>query len=331
MATLAELEKELRILRRKLERSEQDRAELEDTKEKNESMLRKVIGELEASRAAIENKSAELEAAVDELEEAQSELIQSAKMAALGELVAGVTHEINTPIGVSVTAASHLNDVVSDVRAALEQGNLSKNRFERFLKECEDSTQIVLNNLYRGADLIRSFKLVAVDQSHNSSREYDVGEYLNEIRHSVSGPLRQAGLTMEIDGPADFKIEGDPGLLAQVVTNLVMNAILHAYDPGDGGKISIRYASNRGNLSLEFADDGKGIAAIDLPKIYNPFFTTKRGKGGSGLGLHIIYSIVTREMGGTIQCDSAVGEGTRFLIEVPVSNQKAQASTQRAG
>ncbi len=317
MSDIKALEKQVRILTRALERSEQDRIQLEDTKEKNDSLLRKVIGELEDSKAAMQNKSDELKVAIVELQEAQTELVHTAKMASLGELVAGIAHEINTPMTVGLSAASRLAELVREQRAGAVNGSISNLELEEFLSECEESAEILLGNLSRGSELIQSFKLVAVDQSKGGARLFDVGVYLAEVARSVSAPLKKSNLQFTVNGPAGVAMNGDPGLIAQVVTNLVMNAIIHAYDEGESGKLTIDFEAERDFLLLTFADDGKGIPEADLPKIYNPFFTTRRGQGGSGLGLNIIYNIVTRELGGTIACRSVVGEGTRFIIRIP--------------
>lgn len=317
MDDIKQLEKQIRILTKRLERSESDRVSLEDTKEKNDSLLRKVIGELETSREAIALKSEELEQALSELTEAQAELVQSAKMAALGELVAGVAHEINTPVGIGVTAASHLKEQIVEVEKAIEAGKLTRSTFSTFLNRCNESATIILNNLFRASELIQSFKLVAVDQSHSGARQFDVGDYIDEVLKSVGTQIKKTRHQLEVDGPKGLILDSDPGLLAQVITNLVMNALIHAFDEEDQGTLKILFYAEGQDLHFVFSDDGRGIPEDHLSKIFNPFFTTRRGTGGSGLGLNIIYNIVQRQMKGKVRCNSVVGQGTEFVIRIP--------------
>ena len=312
-----DLLRELRILKKKLERSESDRAELETNKEKDETLLRKVILELKTSQQELNEKSGQLERTLDELNAAQDELIQSAKMAALGELVAGISHEINTPIGVSVTAASHLRVISKEFRQAVEDKQLTLSHANKFAREADESADMILRNLQRAAELVRDFKQVAVDRSFEGPREFNLSEYLNSIMTSISSPIKKRGIRTEINGPEDLNIYSDPGLLSQVITNLVMNSLTHAYEGLDNGLILINFYHSDENFNIDYQDNGCGIEAAHLEKIFDPFFTTRRGRGGSGLGLNIVYNIVVTKLQGSISCESERGVGTCFKLKLP--------------
>jgi signal transduction histidine kinase len=177
---------------------------------------------------------------------------------------------------------------------------------------------LILANLERTAELVRGFKQVAVDQASAERRRFALALYLQEILVSITPAIRKAGQTVEIDCPPDIEIDGWPGGLSQVVINLVLNALAHAFQPGDPGTVTIRCRADDGQATLDVRDDGKGIAPDLLGHIFEPFFTTKRGEGGSGLGLHIVHSIVTGSLGGTIAVQSEVGRGTRFTLAFPL-------------
>lgn len=260
----------------------------------------------------------ELKLTLETLKHAQKQLVESEKMASLGGLVAGIAHEINTPVGIGVTAASHLEDETKHLVLLYRQGQMKKADLEQYLSVSEQSSRMILNNLERAAELIQSFKQVAVDQSSETRRRFNVKIYLEEILTSLSPELKKTQVTCEVDCADNIEIEGFPGVFSQIVTNLVMNALKHAYDDNSRGVISIGARQVGDQLEIELADDGKGILAEDLGKIFDPFFTTKRNSGGSGLGLHIVYNLVTQTLNGTIKCRSQPGHGTTFDIRWPV-------------
>lgn len=269
----------------------------------------------------------ELQGTLENLRQTQDQLVEAEKMASLGGLVAGVAHEVNTPIGIGVTAASHLKEGVEELRGKYDRGDIKRADLEQHLAVAEQSSAIVLSNLARASDLIRSFKQVAVDQSSEEERRFDLREYLDEIVISLRPNLKKAKHEVAIDCEAGLVVETYPGAVSQVVTNLIMNAITHAYDEGESGKMRITADDNGdGTIALTFSDDGKGIPEENLAKIFDPFFTTRRGSGGSGLGLNIVYNLVTQKLGGTIGCESETGEGTTFRIAF--RGQSGSASNQ---
>lgn len=265
----------------------------------------------------------ELRLTLESLRQAQKHLVESEKMAALGGLVAGIAHEINTPVGIGVTAASTLEDETKRLSALYRQGQMRKADLEQYIALSEQSSRMILNNLERAAGLINSFKQVAVDQSSESRRRFKVRSYLEEIMTSLRPALKKTGVSCTIDCAEEIEIESYPGLFSQIITNLVMNSLTHAHDEKPGGIVRIVVRKPGDRLELEFSDDGKGMGAEVLAKIYDPFFTTKRGAGGSGLGLHIVYNLITQTLKGNIDCRSQPGRGTTFAIQWPLAGAVA--------
>jgi signal transduction histidine kinase len=261
----------------------------------------------------------ELSQALENLRTTQSQLVEAEKMAALGGLVAGVAHEINTPVGVGVTAASLLEDKTRAFREIYSGGQMKRSDLEKYLDTAEQSSQMLLRNLQRAAELIQSFKQVAVDQSSEERREFRVKQYLDEILLSLRPQLKKTQHVITINGDSELALDSYPGAFSQIVTNLVMNSLVHAFEPDEAGQLTFNFEQVKSRLVFEYTDNGRGIPPENLNKIFDPFFTTKRGQGGSGLGLHIIYNLVTQKLGGTIRCESEVGVGTRFIMEIPAT------------
>lgn len=282
----------------------------------------RLLEETRKAREAAEVAAQELSQALANLKATQAQLVEAEKMAALGQLVAGVAHEINTPVGVGVTAASLLEDKTVTFRTLFQNGHMKRSDLEKYLDTAGQSSSMILKNLQRAAELIQSFKQVAVDQSSEERRPFVVKAYLEEILLSLHPKLKRTQLTTEIYADDGLTLDSYPGVFAQIVTNLVMNSLIHAYEPGERGHLVFNLKQKNNHFIFEYADDGRGISKENLSKIFDPFFTTKRGQGGSGLGLHIIYNLVTQKLGGTIRCESKVGQGTQFIIEAPVQMKK---------
>ena len=267
---------------------------------------------------ALQATANELQAVLLDLRSTQGQLVQAANMASLGGLVAGISHEINTPIGIAVTSASALQWASAQLRQAMDGGTLRKSEMQAYINMAEGSSQLILKNAERAASLIRSFKQVAVDQTSEMRRVYPLREYLDEVMRSLHPALQRARVQVAIDCSDDIRIDGYPGAMAQVLTNLTMNAIAHAFAPGGPGHIAIAARCSAGQVHLTFCDDGRGIDAEHIAKVFDPFFTTKRGEGGTGLGLNIVYNIVHTQFGGSLTLDSAPGEGTVFHLKFPI-------------
>lgn len=262
----------------------------------------------------------EAEEALAKLKETQESLVQAEKMASLGGLVAGVAHEINTPVGIAVSTASFLQERTVALTKIFTEGKLKKNDFQDFLEQANESSQLILANCQRAAQLIQGFKQVAVDQTSAERRKFNLNEYLHEILVSLNPKMRQMGIKTRVICPENIEVDGFPGSFSQIITNLVMNSLIHAFDNNpENGEIIINVSENvPGQLTLIYSDNGKGIPEANRAKIFDPFFTTKRGQGGSGLGLHIVHNLVVSGLKGKLSLDMAYFPGASFILNFPV-------------
>ena len=272
---------------------------------------------VEQRTAALQNANVELRTTLERLTQAQRQLFESEKLASLGGMVAGIAHEINTPLGIGVTAASHLREEALRLLARMRDGEPDAAEFEAFRAIACESSDLILRNLQRADRLVRSFKRIAVDQSSEDRRSVDLGASLDEILTTLGPSLKKLPHRIEIECPPGIVIETAPGALYQVITNLVMNSLAHGFAPGVAGSILISARREDGVIAIEYADNGRGMDDAVRARMYEPFYTTQRGQGGSGLGMHIVYTLVTQVLGGSIECDSVPGQGTRFRIRFP--------------
>jgi len=259
------------------------------------------------------------ESALLELNAAQQNLIDAERLAALGGLVAGVAHEVNNPIGISLTVASSFARRSEMFENELKSGSgLRRSQLEEFVRSSRDAAQQLVANLHRAGELIQSFKQVAVDRSHAERRQFSLGEATDQIIASLRPVLKRAPIELTVDVPEGLIIDGYPGSYGQILTNLFLNAVNHAFGGGRAGSISIS-ARARGHDDVEiiFADDGAGMTPDVQRQAFDPFFTTRRNEGGTGLGLHIVYNLVTQQLGGRMMLESRVGQGTTFRIIMP--------------
>jgi PAS domain S-box-containing protein len=268
----------------------------------------------------LEGANTELSQTLQILNDAKDHLVHSEKLAALGALVAGISHEINTPVGVSYTAATYLEDKLKSLVTRYQSGALSREDLANFISAATESTSMVLANLRQAAELIRNFKMVAVDQASAKRRGFMLKETIEEILSSLHHLVRETDVRIELHLAEGIRMDSYPGPLGQVLINLVKNALLHAFEGRTTGVIRIEttHVQNERSLKLTFADNGVGIPAQSLGKIFDPFFTTKFGNGGSGLGLNIAHNIVTGVLGGSIEASSQPGKGTEFLLRLPL-------------
>ncbi|MDP3701116.1 MAG: ATP-binding protein [Hylemonella sp.] len=266
----------------------------------------------------VEERTGELTKSIEDMRRMQDHLLQSEKMAALGSLVAGVSHEINTPLGISVTAATYVEELLKSLEEHIRSGRVTRTALTDFMARTTEANAMVLANLERAAELIRNFKMVAVDQSSAKRREFMLMETLQEIVSTLRPLLKNRRIDLRLDLSDNIAMDSYPGPLGQVITNLFSNALLHAFEGRPKGTIALKvraYADK--SIALFFSDDGVGVPPEHLGRLFDPFFTTKSGEGGSGLGLNIAYNIVTSILGGQITVDSRVGEGTTFTINIP--------------
>ncbi len=249
--------------------------------------------------------------------DARDQLLQAEKLASLGELVAGIAHEINTPLGISVTASTYLLEKYQFIDQQYRNNHLQKKHLEDFFSTCEQSANILMSNLQRASELIRSFKQIAVDQSSNASRQINLVDYLNDLLLSLKPQLKNRAVTVNIDCPYDLEIVTYPGAISQILTNLIMNSLIHAFEDDAEGRIDIHIRAENSQINLTYRDNGKGISRKIIKRVFEPFFTTRRSSGSSGLGLHIVYNLVTQTLGGSMQVDSIPETETVFSISFP--------------
>jgi signal transduction histidine kinase len=271
---------------------------------------RKAENELRASKERAER-------ALDDLREAQQNLIAAEKLAALGGLVAGVAHEVNNPIGISLTVASSFARRCEDFAKEVDLGPLRRSRLDDFLETGRDAASQLVANLQRAGELVQSFKQVAVDRSHADRRQFDLRESTDHIVASLRPVLKKAQIALTIDMPPGIMMDSYPGAYGQVLTNLFLNSVIHAFPEGRTGTITVEARQVRDDVDIFVSDDGIGMSEEIQRRALDPFFTTRRNEGGTGLGLHIIFNLVTQQLGGRLTFESRLGWGTRFRITIP--------------
>jgi signal transduction histidine kinase len=269
------------------------------------------------AKAELEEQNAALASALNQLQTAQSELVRQEKLASLGRLVAGVAHEINTPLGICVTATSHLVEELRLCRLDLAEGTLDEDGLTQFFETVDQSLRIMTTNTQRAAALVRSFKQVAVDQSSDNIRHFNLRKYLDEVLLSLQPKLKGKPIAVKVECPPDIHCESFPGAVSQIVTNMVVNSLVHGFDEGQKGTIRISGKLEGEHVLFDYSDDGVGMDATTLQQLFDPFFTTKRGSGGSGLGAHILYNLVTGPLGGTVKVVSSPGMGLHYHLRFP--------------
>ena len=304
---------ENKVLRKKIR---QHTIDLEHVNEQ----LRLDIIERTKTEEQLNHANTELNGSLQKLTFAQDKLIQSEKLAALGGLVAGVTHEINSPIGIGITASTFILQQVEKLKTEIPKYGLNNDDMSRITETIHESASMISSSLGRAGELISNFKQVSVDQESERPRSVIVCDYVNEVLSSLSLEFKNSRHKIEVDCADGIVFNSRPGALAQILTNFVMNAMIHAFDGMESGCVGISVSSNDGMMFLQCADNGVGMAPDDLKKIYDPFYTTKRDEGGSGLGMYVVYSLVTKALNGSIECESQPGKGTTFSICVPLNN-----------
>jgi signal transduction histidine kinase len=257
------------------------------------------------------------------LKETQAQLAASEKLASLGSLVAGVAHELNTPIGNSLLMASTLHEKTEALAARFAGNQLKKSELEAWIAADREATSLIMRSLHAAADLVDSFRQVSVDQGSSQRRRFDLARACQEIVATMMNQVRRAGHTLELRVAPGIQMDSYPGPLGQVLINFVNNAMLHAFE-APGGRMALSAVElGNGQVRIQFADDGRGIPPEHLSRIFDPFFTTRMGQGGNGLGLNIAYNLVTTLLGGAIRVESSPGQGTVFILELPMRAPEA--------
>lgn len=280
----------------------------------NEQLEEKVKQRTEA----LNIKTQEAVSALSNLKSAQKQLIEQEKHASLGRLVAGIAHEINTPLGISITASSYLEGEVKTIAEQLATNALSKAELERSLDAIKESCFILTANLHRTAELVASFKQVSVDQASEQKREIELNTYIEDIIRTLQPRFNNTSIAIALKQNTEtITIDCYPGAIAQVVTNIIENARIHAFDNLEKGLITLSLSCCNEWVELSISDNGKGMPKTVSDAIFDPFFTTNRDSGGSGLGMHLVFNMVSQQLDGTIVCTSQINKGTQFIIRLP--------------
>jgi len=278
-----------------------------------------LTGKVGARTDALKESNQELLTTLEKLHQFQAQLVETEKMASLGNMVAGIAHEINTPIGLCITASTLLDDRLKEIQHAFETKTLKSSQLKKFLSESEENIDIIYRNLARGTQLISSFKKVSVDQTNTEMRSFNVSDLLDEVVLTLKEKINQENVKLIIDCPPNLIIESKKEPINQILLNLIINSIIHGFEYNDQGviHISINYLSEQ--LHVVYQDDGIGIDKNIQSNAFDPFITTKRGDGSSGLGLHLVFNLVTQALNGHIDFVSDIEHGTLFNITFPVT------------
>ncbi len=263
-------------------------------------------------------RTKELQKNYAQLKDTQEELIQAEKLSSLAEMVAGVAHDINTPMGMALTDITYLNEETKELKKLYTSEKMTEKIFSEYLEQVEESSDLITINLKKGAQLIKSFKQVAVDQSSNEDRLFNIKETFDEVIISLNNVLKRTKHIIHLNIEDSLSIVSNPGSFSQILTNLIMNSIIHGFETQEKGIININVEIKDGFMYFIYKDNGKGIDIKAQKKIFNPFYTTTRNKGGSGLGMNIIYNLITQKFKGIIKIDSQPQEGVVFTIKIPI-------------
>ncbi|MBE0369194.1 sensor histidine kinase [Pseudoalteromonas aurantia] len=302
------------MLARTQNQLERHKADKQEIKQLNQSLEEKVNQRTIALREA----NQELLNTLERMHQYQNQIVENEKMASLGQMVAGVAHEVNTPIGLGVTGSTLLRDKLSDIKTAFEQKSLTSKQLERFIGDGIENLDLIYRNLNRAADLISSFKRVAVSQDLELSSDVNVTSLLNNIMTAMKADIVTKNPVIDVQCSTDLTVSSKAGPLQQVFEQLISNSLLHAFKSIENNIIHINITRTSGQLSIIYTDNGGGVPVSIRKRIFDPFVTTKRGEGGSGLGMHLVYNLVTQALNGNIALDEAYDNGTRFIITLPL-------------
>lgn len=317
---LASLSDAVNVMLARIQEYIQKQHEAEDQHRKLNASLEEIVSQ---RTIALKEANQELIQTLEKLHQFQRQIVQNEKMASLGDMVAGVAHEVNTPIGLGVTASTMMLDRLAVIAKDFENKTLKASAMRRFIDESNENLNIIYRNLNRAAELISSFKQVAVDQSSETSRTFCFAQLVNEILLSLQPRLKKLQHNINVECDPTLSVETKAGPINQILINLIMNSVIHGFEHIEKGQIDICAELITANkLRLVYRDNGSGIPTDIRKRIFDPFVTTKRGQGGSGLGMHLVYNLVTQALNGSISITSEVGNGVEFVIIFPVSRAK---------
>ncbi|MCG8549759.1 MAG: HAMP domain-containing histidine kinase [Desulfobacterales bacterium] len=282
-----------------------------------------LVRELHKTNARLTQKKKDLAQSLGDLKAAQAKLIESEKMASLGRLVAGFAHEVNTPVGIALTASSSILESSDQIDRMLMQDEVEEDDLISALETIRDASKLVFSNLNRSADLVGSFKRTSIDQSFDNLSVYCLNDTIDDVLTTMGIKIKKASVKAVLNSRETINLYGNPGDIFQVISNLFENSLLHGFENGRlKGKILIDIRKKGKEVLIRYSDTGKGMSGETLGRIFEPFYTTLRARGGTGLGMYICHNIVTARLNGTIECSSKQGEGTRFLITIPITRVK---------
>lgn len=284
----------------------------------------------ERLEANVAERTAELSNALTELKQAQQELVNSEKLASLGRMVAGIAHELNTPIGNALTIGTALKEQLKTLQAAAESNQVRKSFLLEYAATSQDGFEIMERSLFRAAELIKNFKQVAADQISEQRRPFDLAQTLAEIISTLQPRFKNSGVKLQLLAPPGIAMDSYPGMLGQVVSNLVVNAQIHAFEGRSDGLVCVEASDGEGCVHIVVRDDGNGIPPEHRSKVFDPFFTTRMGRGGTGLGLNIVHNLVTKRLGGSVQLDEVQPHGARFTVTLPKQAQTVRRRAKKA-
>lgn len=293
------------------------KTEVEKRKDELNNLNNELEHKVEKRTSVLKKTNQKLKKTLKDLTETKKDLILSEKMAMLGELVGNITHEINSPLGLSITSITHIQSILKNIQILYKKDQMSENDFESFLKDLDELSKIISINLNNTSQLVKSFKNVAVDQAIEEKREFNLKIYIEEILLSLKSKTKKTKIEILLDCENDIVLNTYPNYIFQILTNFINNSILHGFENNENGKINIIVNNHKDYIELIYKDNGKGIDLNLRENIFKQYFTTKRGKGGTGLGLYIIKKVVDEKLHGTIKINLENKQGVEFIIEIP--------------
>lgn len=297
----------------------ENKKHLQSLVEQRDALLESELQYKETLEQRVSERTQQLETSMNNLRSAQDLLVETEKMAALGNMVAGVAHEINTPIGVCRTASSYQQDNSREIRNKFVEGTLTQTDLSTFLDDLDESSALFETNIVKASKLITSFKLIATDQSDDAIQHFNLYKYLKSSIQTIYPQFKNRRVNFNLDIPEDIELDSYPGALHYVLSNLINNSTIHGFEEEKGGTISISAKTDQQNLLLTYSDNGRGLSEEESKKIFEPFFTTRRGNGGSGLGMSIVYNIVSNQLKGKLELQKAETKGFCLMIIMPLT------------
>jgi len=269
----------------------------------------------------VSERTKELENSIRELTDAQGKLVESEKMASLGSLVAGISHELNTPIGLSYTSITHIEALTKEIDEMVKTQTLKQSSLTSYIEDISIMSKSMRLSLLKATELIRSFKQITIDQHAENLRKFNLYTYIDDVILSLRSSVKHENIEIRNQIPPEITLYSYPGTFSQIITNFINNAIMHAFDTQEQKAITLNASQKEEMLTFIYKDNGKGMSEDVLKHIFDPFFTTKLGQGGNGLGMHIVYNLVTQKLDGEIVCKSTLEEGTQFILYIPIKEK----------